>query len=143
MSSNDGSSVKRLAAVPLVIVLVGCGLLGNPTAEMCQIGSALETAYTTALDALAADQAGDAALAERLAGDAARQAEEAHVQLQALDAESRRGDAYQALLEAYLRIGQGANALLPEYASTYGMTADELRRGRTALNDAEVALDGC
>ena len=111
---------------------------------MCEVAGGLEHAYGVAENALGADRAGDTERARQLASDASRLADEAKARLDAVDGDATvASDPYQALVMGYLHVGQAAKALLPEWANTHGMTAEELDLARTQLGAAEAALDGC
>jgi hypothetical protein len=113
---------------------------------MCVVLQELTVAHQTATDALATAETGGAARADQLAEKARVEADDAEAKLQTItNANVQRGPVWQALLEAYLRVGQGANALLmddPRIITT-GEAIGELRRGAEALTEAGTLLDGC
>ena len=61
-------------------------------------------------------------------------------ELQCLSRDVKRDATWGSLLDAYLHLGQGANALLPGYEGTYGSTGDELATGSKDLRAAEAGL---
>jgi hypothetical protein len=91
--------------------------------------------------AAAKDASADKAGAQVLASDAAALAAQGHdVLLTITSSDVQQGDTWQTLLDAYLHIGQAANALLPAYANTYGATAEELATATRSLRAAESGL---
>ena len=116
---------------------------GGPSADvaMCQAARSLSMAAGLVAQAAVKDAAGDNVGAQGLAGDAAMLAKQADDVLQGIiSSDARQGDTWQALTLAYLRVGQAANALLPAYANTYGITDEELARGWQQLQAVRPRL---
>ena len=134
--------MKFLATLALSVVLVGCSALGaSGQAQMCEAAGSLWAARTLVEQAAAKDARGDKSGAQSLAGEAAALAKQAHDVLQSVPSSDVKRDAtWQALLDAYLHIGQGANALLPGYEGTYGSTGEELATGTKSLQSAAANL---
>lgn len=122
-------------------VVVGCGPSRAGEAVLCEIAHNLAVAAALTERAAEEDAAGDKRGAQELASDARSRAEQSHDQLQAIASdEIRHGATWQALLEAYVHLGQAANALLPGFEGTYGMTGDQLALGYPPLKTAAAAL---
>jgi hypothetical protein len=135
--------VFRVAVTALLgLLLTGCGT-GASASEpvLCEVAHGLTVAVATTEQAAAEDAAGDKVGAQQLAGEARSRAQKAHDQLQTINSdEVRQGATWQALLESYLYVGQAANALLPGFESTYGMTDEQLTLARPQLETAASAL---
>jgi hypothetical protein len=123
-------------------LLLGCGVaVSQSDPVLCNAAHDVSLAITVTTDASAKDSAGDRVGAQQLASQARTRAEQGHDKLQAITSEGvRAGTTWQSLLEAYLHAGQAANALLPGFEGTYGITEDELASARRALQAAAVAL---
>jgi hypothetical protein len=107
---------------------------------MCGVAGSLSEARTLVEQAAVNGASGDTAGAQQLAGQAVELATQGHDLLHAIaSSDVRRGKTWQALLEAYLHIGQAANALLPAYVGTYGITDQKLA---TASGQLELAMAG-
>jgi hypothetical protein len=121
-------------------LIAGCfGLSADGT--MCEVGGTLSTATTVAEQAAAKDADGDPAGAQQLALQAAELATHGHDLLQTITStEVKRGDTWQALLGAYVHIGQAANALLPAYSGGYGITEQELTAASNEMRTATARL---
>ena len=135
--------MKRVAAFVILSALaVGCSPVPPQSdAVMCDVATRLVTARTLTQQAALRDADGDKDEARQMAGQARSLAQEANDQLQTVSSDNvRQGGTWQALLEAYLHVGQAANALLPDYANTYGMTGDELTAANSYLQIAEAGL---
>ena len=131
----------------LIIVLAyslvaACSAFGaTADSTMCDVAGSVSAAKTLVERAAMKDADGDKAAAEQLAGEAAAIATQGHDTLQAItSSDVRQGDTWQALLRAYLHLGQAANALLPAYASTYGITDEELSTASEQLHIAQAGL---
>ena len=126
----------------LSAVLVGCSALGRPgQAQMCEAAGDLSAAMSLVEQAAAKDAGGGKSGAQALAGQAAALAKHGHDVLQSVpSSDVKRDAAWGALLDAYLHIGQGANALLPGYEGTYGSTGEELATGSRSLEAAGASL---
>ena len=110
---------------------------------MCRALIQLTAARQVAVSALLQSETEKQAAAERLALQAGEAGRAAYSTLQTItDDEVVRSEAWQALLEADLRVEQGAHALLP---GSHGrrVAADELRRADAELHRARSALRGC
>ena len=123
-------------------MLAACSVtVASADATMCDVAGTLSAAKTLVDQAAAADASGDKAGAERLGGQAALLAMQAHDTLQTVTSgEVKRGDTWQALLDAYLHVGQAANALLPGYEHVYGLKDEELAAASKALQTATAGL---
>jgi hypothetical protein len=134
--------MRIIAMFALAAVLVGCSALGTPgQAQMCEAAGSLSAAGSLVEQAATKDGSGDRSGAQALAAQAAALAGRGHDALQAVDSgDVKRGKTWQALLDAYLHIGQVANALLPGYEGTYGITAEELATGTQSLRAAAAGL---
>jgi hypothetical protein len=134
-------AIVTAAVMAAVVIAVRPAFGPSGQTQMCTAAGDLATAMSLTEQAAARDASGDKAPAERLASQAAKLAEAGHAALKSVDADAVvRGATWQALLDAYLHIGQGANALLPAYAGTYGSTSDELARAATSLDAARPGL---
>ena len=108
---------------------------------MCEAAGSLSAAKVLVEQAAAQDAGGDKAGAQALAGQAAALAKRGHDALESVPSSDVKRDAtWGSLLDAYLHLGQGANALLPGYEGTYGSTGDELATGSKDLRAAEAGL---
>jgi hypothetical protein len=138
--------MRLVAIVARCALLAGlvaaCSAPGTPaTGQMCAAAESLVAARTLVEQAEAKGAGGDKSRAEALATRAATLATQAHDMLQAITSgDVRSGDTWQALLAAYLHIGQAANALLPASAGTYGSTTSELAAGSRQLAAASQGL---
>lgn len=134
--------MKFLATLALFVVLAGCSTLGaSGQTQMCEAARSLSAARALVERAAAKDAQGDKSGAQSLAGEAAALAKQGHDVLQSVPSSDVKRDAtWQALLDAYLHIGQGANALLPGYEGTYGSTGEELTSGTKSLQAAAAIL---
>ncbi|MGA7272578.1 MAG: hypothetical protein WB239_16010, partial [Acidimicrobiia bacterium] len=133
--------------IALTIVLAyslvaACSAFGAAAdATTCGVAGSLSAAKTLVEGAAAKDASGDKASARQLASEAAALAKQGHDVLQTItSSDVRQGGTWQALLRAYLHIGQAANALLPAYASTYGITDEELATASEQLRVAQAGL---
>jgi len=127
----------------LVLVAAGCAAAGpDPTAQMCAAATQLEDARLITAKAVVADQTGQAEVAQSLAQQARATAGQGNAGLQAVISDVQRGATWQALFMAYLHLGQAANALLPAYANTNGMSASELTVVDAQFAIAKTALPG-
>jgi outer membrane PBP1 activator LpoA protein len=134
--------MKFLAILALSVVLAGCSALGSSgQTQMCQAAGSLSAARALVEQAADKDARGDTSGARTLAEKAATLAKQGHDVLQSVPSSDVKRDAtWQALLDAYLHIGQGANALLPGYEGTYGSTGEELTSGTKSLQAAAANL---
>jgi hypothetical protein len=135
--------VKLLVAFLLgPALLLGCGAdTAQSDALMCDVASGLVTAHALTQEASVKDGNGEKDTAQLLAGQARTIAQDEYERLQTItSADVQRGATWQALQSAYLHIGQGANALLPDYANTHGITGDELTTASGDLRTAAAAL---
>ena len=131
--------VRIVLTIAVACALVtACSAFGSAAeVVMCEAAGTLSTAKTLVEQAAAKDASGDKSGAQQLANEARSLAEQAHEALQEVtSADVKPTSTWQALLDAYLHVGQAANALLPSYASTYGITGEELA---TASNDLQAA----
>lgn len=131
-----------LAMTLLSATLLGCSA-GGSSAEpvLCEVAHNLTFAAATTQQAVAKQAAGDTEAARTLATDARARAQRAHDQLQTISSdEVRHGATWQALLGAYLNVGQAANALLPGFEGTSGMADEELASALPQLRTAAAAL---
>jgi hypothetical protein len=137
--------MRVLVALALSAVLMGCSALGRPgQAQMCEAAGDLSAARSLVEQAAAKDGSGDESGAQALAAQAAAFSQRGHDVLQSVGSSDVKRDAtWQALLDAYLHIGQAANALLPGYEGS-GATAEELATGSQSLRTAGAGLSsGC
>lgn len=135
--------VKRAVAFLLgPALLLGCNAVTTQSdAVMCDVATGLVAARLLTQEASVKDGSGDKDAARQLAGQARAIAQNEYDRLQTItSAEVQRGATWQALLSAYLHIGQGANALLPDYTNTYGITDNELTTASGDLQKAAAAL---
>ena len=108
---------------------------------MCDVAHDLALAITVTAEASTKDSSGDKVGARQMASQARAAAQQGHDKVQAITSDSvRTGTTWQSLLEAYLHAGQAANALLPGFEGTYGMTEDELATARRSLQTAAESL---
>jgi hypothetical protein len=138
-----GIGVKRVVAFLLgPVLLLGCSAVTVQSgAVMCDVASGLVAAHALTQEASVKDGNGDKDTARLLAGQARTIAQDGYERLQTITSgDVQRGATWQALLSAYLHIGQGANALLPDYTNTYGITGDELTTASEELRTAAAAL---
>jgi hypothetical protein len=130
-------SVVLTIAVACSMVAACSGFGSAADVAMCDVAGTLSAAKMLVEQAAAKDANGDKAGARQLANEAGSLAEQGHEALRAITStDVKQGDTWQALLDAYLHVGQAANALLPAYASTYGVTGEELA---TASKDFQAA----
>ena len=135
--------MRRIAVfVFLAGVSLGCGLaVSSADAVMCGVAHDLSLAITVATEAEAKDSTGDRVGAQQLASQARALAEQGHDKLRTITSDGvRASTTWQSLLLAYLHAGQAANALLPGFEGTYGMTGEELATAHRALQAAGQAL---
>src|SRR5437868_13154900 len=113
--------MKALATLALCAVLVACSALGaSAQAQMCEAARSLSAARALVEQAVAKDLRGDTSGGQSLAGEPAALAKQGHDVLQSVaSSDVKRDSTWQALLDAYLHIGQGANALLPGYENNH------------------------
>jgi hypothetical protein len=140
---HHGVRVRRVVAFLLSpVLLLGCGVVTSQSdAVMCDVATGLITAHALAQEASVKDGSGDKDAARQLAGQARTIAQDEYDRLQTITSgEVQRGATWRALLSAYLHVGQGANALLPDYANTYGITKDELATASEDLRTAAADL---
>lgn len=138
--------MRIFTTVVLSALLAGCSAVGTPgAAHMCNAAGSLSAAKTLVERAAAKDASGDKSEAQALAAQAAALAQRGHDALQSVgSSDVKRNETWQALADAYLHIGQAANALLPGYENTYGSTAEELATGSQSLRAAGSDLpSGC
>jgi hypothetical protein len=110
---------------------------------MCDVAGSLSAAKSLVEQAVAKEAGGDTLNAQELAGQAAQLATHGHDLLKTIQSsEVKSAPTWQALLNAYLHVGQAANALLPEYAGTTELATDELARASGWLESASTALPG-
>jgi len=135
--------MRIVLTIALACSLVGvCSAFGS-SAEviMCDAAGTLSAAKTLVELAAAKDANGDKPDAQQLANEAGALAAKGHDALQTVNStDVKQGDTWQALLDAYLHVGQAANALLPAYSNTYGSTGDELARASKDLEAATASL---
>lgn len=133
---------RAVAFLLLPALLLGCGAVPSQSdAVMCDVATVLVTARALTQEASAKDGGGDKNAARQLAGQARTIAQQGHDRLKTITSDDvKRGATWQALLSAYLHVGQAANALLPEYANTYGITGEELTKASGDLQTAAAAL---
>lgn len=123
------------------LVAACSGFGASAEATMCDVAGTLSAARTLVEQAATKDANGDKAAAQQLADGAVLFAQQGHDVLQTItSSEVKQGDTWQALLDAYLHIGQAANALLPAYAGTYGTTDEELATASEQLQAASAGL---
>lgn len=142
-SFRDGHAMRLVLTLVLASSLVAaCSVFGSSgDVTMCDVAGSLSAARTLVEQAAAKDASGDKAGAQQLAGQAAVLAKQGHDLLQTItSSDVMGGDTWQALLGAYLHVGQAANALLPAYANTYGMTDEELATASKQLQAATAGL---
>ena len=134
--------MKLIGGLALAVVFAGCAPTVTDT-RLCLAGRELVTSINLTIQAQAADTAGEADESKVLASEAADQVKLARANLDSVIAESvRESIAWQSLLDADLHAGQAANALLPEYANTYGMTSSEIDSAIRSLKQAGD-IGGC
>jgi hypothetical protein len=130
----------------VVLLLISTSLLGCdalPSKEdgvMCEAAAALAAAQDLAQEASVNDESGDTDRARRIAAMAKSTADQAYDRLQAIAENVQRNATWQALLSAYTHIAHGANALLPGFENTHGITTDELAAATRELQIAGMKL---
>jgi hypothetical protein len=113
----------------------------SPTGQICTAATQLEDARLVTTKAILADQLGEHSISQTLAHEAHASAERGRSELQSITSdEVLRGPIWQALSLAYLHVGQAANALLPAYENTYGMSPSELATADTQFAIAKAGL---
>ena len=136
------TSMRGLAGVIAIIIVVSAcaGVGSQETTVMCDVASRLSAAYATTSTAADRIDAGDSDGAHTLGATARVEAEDAHTLLQTIRTQDvRHGPAWGSLQEAYLHVGQAANAAIGHF----GGVRDELGRARPSLATAAESLPRC
>ncbi len=133
--------------VALFVVLVSslvaaCSPFGTSAdAAMCDVAGSLSAAKTLVEQAAAKDANGDKAGAQQLASDAAALAKRGNDLLQTItSSDVRQGHTWQALLDAYLHIGEADTPLLPPPDNTPRITHEALATVAEQLRAASAGL---
>jgi len=136
--------MRGWVVILLVVVLAATACAPaepDPTAQMCAAAAQLEGARLIAAKAAVADQSGASAISLRLAQQARDAAQQSNAGLQAVASdELKHGETWQALLAASGFVVQAANALLPGYENTHGMTDAQLASADRQFATAQKAL---
>jgi hypothetical protein len=130
-----------VGVIAFIVVVSACdGLESRETTVMCDVASRLSAAYATTSTAADRIDAGDSDGAHTLGATVRVEAEEAHALLQTIRTQDvRHGPAWGSLLEAYLHVGQAANAAIGDF----GGVREELGRARPSLVTAAESLPRC
>lgn len=136
--------MRRLCAalLPVILVAGACGsAISDQRAQVCAAAGQIGRARTIVGQASAADHQHYVSLAQALATQARIINGQAQQGLLAVtDLGVRQSAAWQDLEMAQLYVGQAANALLPEYWNTYGMTDDQIARADWQISQAQQTL---
>lgn len=137
--------VTAAALIVAAALSAGCSLLATEGAPsdlaLCEPMLILEVASGHAHRAVNGAAGDDAMVAS--ASVASARANDAHSLLVAAPAAVKRTPAWQALLEAQLRVGQSGNALLPEFDHGVVASRAELIQANAALAEARQLLPAC
>jgi hypothetical protein len=136
-----GDVIRVVVFLLISISLLGCDALASKEdGVMCEAATTLATAQDLTQKASVKDESGDTDRAREIAAMAKSTADQAYDRLQAIAENVQRNATWQALQSAYTHIAHGANALLPGFANTHGITTDELAAATRELQIAGMKL---